>query len=79
LDQWCGAVKPGEGRLAKCITDQLAEAAKPGYSGIKVSDKCKKALTDFKVERAENINRDLPLAKACKSDAEKLCADKHEV
>lgn len=79
MDQWCAAVKPGEGRLAKCITDQLADEATPSYSGSKVGDKCKKALTEFKIQRAENINRDLPLAKACKADAEKLCADKYEV
>ncbi len=72
-------MKPGEGRLAKCITEQLAEEATPTYSGPKVGDKCKKALTEFKIERADNINRDLPLAKACKADADKLCADKFEV
>ena len=33
----------------------------------------------MQVDRAENINRDIPLATACKADAEKLCADKYEV
>ena len=33
----------------------------------------------IQVDRAENINRDIPLATACKADAEKLCADKYEV
>lgn len=79
LDEWCAAVKPGEGRLAKCMTDQLAAEAKAGYTGTRTADKCKKALSDFKIERSENINRDLPLAKACKADAERLCADKFEV
>lgn len=79
LDQWCAAVKPGEGRLAKCITDQLADEAKPGYAGTKTSETCKTALSTFKIERSDNINRDLPLAKACKADAEKLCAGKFEV
>nr|QOL01068.1 putative extracellular protein CSOL_002 [Pseudococcomyxa simplex] len=78
LDQWCAAVKPGEGRLAKCITDQLADESKPGYAGTKTGEKCKKALDDFKIERSDNINRDLPLAKACKADAEKLCAGNFE-
>ena len=79
LDQWCAAVKPGEGRLAKCMTDQLADEAKSGYAGTKTSEACKKALSAFKIERSDNINRDLPLAKACKADAEKLCAGKFEV
>ncbi len=79
LDQWCAAVKPGEGRLAKCITDQLADESKPGYAGTKTSEPCKKALTSFKIERSDNINRDLPLAKACKTDADKLCAGNFEV
>ncbi|KAK9821811.1 hypothetical protein WJX81_008502 [Elliptochloris bilobata] len=76
LDQWCGAVKPGEGRLARCMTDQLSEEAKDGYSGPKTSERCKKTLSSFRIDRAGNINSDLPLARACKADAEKLCANR---
>ena len=79
LEQWCSSVKPGEGRLAKCMTDQLADEAKPGYKNAKSSTECAAELAAFKVDRADNINRDIPLAVACKSDAEKLCADKYEV
>jgi hypothetical protein len=76
LDQWCGAVKPGEGRLARCMTDQLAEEAKEGYKGARTGAPCQKALSAFRVARAGNINADLPLARACKADAEKLCANR---
>lgn len=61
------------------MTDQLAEEAKDGYRGPKTSDRCKKALSAFRINRATNINSDLPLARACKADAEKLCANRPTV
>ena len=72
-------MKPGEGRLARCMTDQMAEEAKGGYSGPRTSERCQKALSAFRIERAGNINSDLPLARACKADAEKLCANRPTV
>jgi hypothetical protein len=79
LDQWCGNVKPGEGRLAKCMADELADEAKPGYKGTKASAACAVELERFRIARSQNINADLPLAKACKADADKLCATKYDV
>jgi len=79
LDKWCAAVKPGEGRLAKCLGDELAVEGQAGHKGVKISEGCKKELMSFKIQRSTNINMDLPLAKACKSDAEKFCASKYEV
>ena len=72
-------MKPGEGRLAKCLGDELAVEGQAGHKGVKVSEGCKKELMSFKIQRSTNINMDLPLAKACKSDAEKFCANKYEV
>ena len=79
LDQWCAAVKPGEGRLANCLGGELAVEGQAGHKGAKISDACKKELTGFKIDRSTNINMDIPLAKACKADAEKHCANKYEV
>jgi hypothetical protein len=59
-------VTPGEGRLAKCFGDQLAEEAKKDYAGDKkLSAGCKKELEEFLKGRSDNINKDLPLAKSC--------------
>lgn len=66
VDSICPEVKPGEGRIAKCFSDQLAEEAKKDYKGEnKLSAGCKKELDDFLKGRADNINKDIPLAKAC--------------
>ena len=52
MDQFCFEVKPGEGRLAKCIVEQLAEQEKPGYAETKISETCKATLDKFVVDRA---------------------------
>ena len=49
LEQWCSSVKPGEGRLAKCMTDQLADEAKPGFKAAKSSAECAAEVAAFKV------------------------------
>ena len=79
LDKWCAAVKPGEGRLAKCLGDELLVEGQAGHKGARISAACEQELTSFKIQRSTNINMDLPLAKACKADAEKFCANKFEV
>ena len=65
MDAFCFEVVPGEGRLATCLKDQLAEESKANYDGAKMTDGCRKALDTFFIGRATNINADLPLAKAC--------------
>ena len=65
MDAFCFEVVPGEGRLATCLKDQLAEESKANYDGAKMTDGCRKALDTFFIGRASNINADLPLAKAC--------------
>ena len=72
-------MKPGEGRLAKCLADELSVENQPGHTGAKIGPGCITALTGFRIQRSTNINMDLPLAKACKSDADKFCANKYEV
>lgn len=89
INVFCADVKPGASQLADCLTQQLAEEQKEGYSGNKVSARCVKELDAFKIHRASNINKNVPLctycrvvvysdthcstAKACKDDAEKFC------
>jgi hypothetical protein len=79
LDKWCAAVKPGEGRLAKCLGGELSVEGQAGHKGARISAACKQELTSFRIQRSTNINMDLPLAKACKADAEKFCANNFEV
>lgn len=52
MDASCFEVKPGEGRLAKCLTQQLAEELKPKFEGTKTSEACKKELDKFLIVRS---------------------------
>lgn len=61
INVFCVDVQPGASRLEDCLTQQLAEEAKDGYTGNKVSAKCVKELDDFKIDRATNINKNVPL------------------
>ncbi|KAK9820440.1 hypothetical protein WJX72_010380 [[Myrmecia] bisecta] len=75
IDAFCDGIKPGESRLADCLTQQMTEEEKGNVDGKKLTDACKQELADFRIDAASNINKDIPLATACKKDAEKLCAD----
>eukprot|EP00854_Cymbomonas_tetramitiformis_P013737 gene13737-16236_t len=77
LDTFCKDVTPGEGRLSECLTNQQADDEKGVASptGKKLSQPCVEELRDFKMERSTNINLDVMLAEACKSDAAKFCND----
>ena len=57
MDAFCFEVKPGEGRLATCLKQQLAEEEKPKYDGTRTSDGCKKALDTFLIARAGTLWR----------------------
>eukprot|EP00798_Chlamydomonas_sp_ICE-L_P019976 gene19976-26687_t len=70
----------GEGALAGCVSDIIAQSengAGPDGSGDmelpEVSDECRNEVYAFKISRDSNINKNIPLAKACKIDAENLC------
>lgn len=41
-----------------------------------VSDDCWEELAAFKADRASNLNKDVPLAKACRGDVKKHCSKK---
>ncbi|KAK9816541.1 hypothetical protein WJX72_001742 [[Myrmecia] bisecta] len=72
---FCDWREPGESRLADCLTQQMTEEEKGNVDGKKLTEACKQELADFRIDAASNINKDVPLATACKKDAEKLCAD----
>ncbi len=61
INVFCVDVQPGASRLEDCLTQQIAEESKEGYTGNKVSAKCVKELDDFKIDRATNINKNVPL------------------
>lgn len=75
IDTFCKDVKPGENRLADCLTKQQDEEAKGNIEGKKLSEDCKTELAEFRADEATNINKNLPLAVACQNDAATLCAD----
>lgn len=70
---FCKSTKPGEGRIAACLSNQLDQEENGAVTGRKIAPQCAEELRAFKIDRAENINKDLKLAVACKSDAEKYC------
>lgn len=74
IDTFCMDVTPGLGRLAICLSDQIKEEGKEGYSGAKVTKPCRTELDTFRKDQSGNINLDLPLAKACLNDVQKLCS-----
>eukprot|EP00798_Chlamydomonas_sp_ICE-L_P015369 gene15369-21453_t len=76
---FCKSVKAGEGRLAWCITKRMQATTKGNALGKKVGEKCVNALSAYKIDRSSNINKNAPLAKACKDNVEKLCGDKNDI
>lgn len=76
IEQFCRKVEPGEGRLAECLTEQLEEEEDGDSKGHVVSDDCWEELSAFKMDRATNVNKDVPLAKACRADIKKHCSKK---
>lgn len=74
IDQYCLDVMPGLGRLAICLSDQIKEQGKEGYSGTNLSQTCSQELDKFRRDQSANINLDLPLAQACSDDVQTLCS-----
>lgn len=73
IKYFCSTVKPGEGRLSLCLKNQIEEEEKGSVTGRKTTAECREELQQFMMDRATNINKDLPLATACKVDAEMFC------
>jgi golgi apparatus protein 1 len=62
IDFFCQDIVAGEGRIADCLGQQLAEEQQGKYEGTnKLTDDCKKELDDFRIDRSTNINKNLPL------------------
>ncbi|GBF94315.1 hypothetical protein Rsub_06937 [Raphidocelis subcapitata] len=70
---FCKDLPPGEGRLGACLTERLEVERKGNEQGRKVSDACREELFKYKLDRNTNINKDTPLAYACKDDVAKGC------
>lgn len=75
IKNYCKDIEVGEGRLSDCLSEQITQSEAGGdeSDSVSVSEDCKEAVFQFKIRRDSNINANLPLAKACKSDAEKYC------
>ncbi|WIA10935.1 hypothetical protein OEZ85_011100 [Tetradesmus obliquus] len=69
----CKDLEPGEGAVANCISEGIAAAEVGEESAETVPDECQEDVYQFMITRGKNINANLPLAKACQADAEKLC------
>lgn len=78
IDSFCVDITPGGGRISDCLTGQIKQAEKmKDAAGEGLSDDCLDELAEFKADRSTNINKDLPLATACKEDARKLCTPEY--
>ncbi|KAG1672451.1 hypothetical protein FOA52_013237 [Chlamydomonas sp. UWO 241] len=73
IKSFCDDTQAGEGRLAQCLTDRVRETKAGNKAGRKLSKKCTEDLAAFKIDRSSNINKDVPLARACKDDVSKWC------
>uniref|UniRef100_A0A7S0YM23 Golgi apparatus protein 1 n=1 Tax=Polytomella parva TaxID=51329 RepID=A0A7S0YM23_9CHLO len=74
IKSFCDSLQPGEGRIVQCLSKRMEDLDKGNEVGKEVSKACVQSLVLFKRERSRNINYDVPLARACKSDVEKHCA-----
>jgi len=78
IDSFCVDITPGGSRISDCLTGQIKESEKnKDGMGDGLSDDCLDELAEFKADRSTNINKDLPLATACKEDARKLCTSEY--
>ncbi|KAI8465216.1 MAG: hypothetical protein J3K34DRAFT_379960 [Monoraphidium minutum] len=72
----CKDVKLGEGKVAECVSALIAAAEAGGGDDGEtevVPEDCEDEVYSFYINRSKNINFNVPLAKACKLDAEKMC------
>jgi hypothetical protein len=51
ITHFCPEVKPGEGRIVKCLNNQKADEEKGNVDGRKLADECKEEIRNFKIER----------------------------
>jgi Golgi apparatus protein 1 len=65
--------------LAACLDRAIAEHRRGNAAGRGVMDACKEDIASYKMLRNANINRDPPLARACKDDVAQFCANTTDV
>jgi hypothetical protein len=51
ITHFCPEVKPGEGRIIKCLNNQKDDEEKGNVEGRKLNDECKEEMRNFKIER----------------------------
>ncbi|KAG1658887.1 hypothetical protein FOA52_000675 [Chlamydomonas sp. UWO 241] len=74
IKRYCSDSTPGQGQLSDCLSDRITEAElAPGADAAVISAACREAVYQYKITRSSNINLNVPLAKACKVDAEQRC------
>jgi hypothetical protein len=71
----CKKVARGEGRLAECISGavEAKEAGTAESSEVPVPEDCQEEVYQYYINRNPNINKNIPLARACKADVAKMC------
>eukprot|EP00898_Chlorokybus_atmophyticus_P007954 jgi/Chlat1/815/Chrsp104S01269 len=76
IQLFCKGIKPGESRLADCLTKQL-NIEKKGIddSANMLSDACKDEVHEFKVEKSKDFAINTKLEAACKEHVVGLCSD----
>jgi len=74
IEKYCKDEDEGDGQLADCISDAIAQSELPGDGEVpEISDACREEVYQYTVKKATNINLNVPLAKSCKNDAIKFC------
>ncbi|KAG1660746.1 hypothetical protein FOA52_010620 [Chlamydomonas sp. UWO 241] len=73
LKAYCAEEEQGEGKLAECISAAITEMETGGDGAPSVSDDCREEVYQYHISRDANINKNIPLARACKADADKFC------
>jgi hypothetical protein len=51
--------------LVSCLTKRLQAEKKGNVAGRTVSDDCVAKISEFKIDRSNNINKDVPLGARC--------------
>eukprot|EP00798_Chlamydomonas_sp_ICE-L_P019059 gene19059-25662_t len=75
IKAFCKDVTEGESRVANCLSKRIRASKLANVAGTKVNQKCIDEMVAFRIDRSDNINKDVPLAKACVEDAAKLCPE----
>eukprot|EP00201_Polytomella_parva_P015143 CAMPEP_0175066598 /NCGR_PEP_ID=MMETSP0052_2-20121109/16604_1 /TAXON_ID=51329 ORGANISM="Polytomella parva, Strain SAG 63-3" /NCGR_SAMPLE_ID=MMETSP0052_2 /ASSEMBLY_ACC=CAM_ASM_000194 /LENGTH=941 /DNA_ID=CAMNT_0016333331 /DNA_START=144 /DNA_END=2969 /DNA_ORIENTATION=- len=72
VDKHCKAVKPGEAELADCLNSIIIKSDVDN-SVIEVDDACREEVYQYFIQRNSNLNKNVPLARACKTDVSTYC------